>query len=78
MLSAFGVWPLLGNGLIWAVANVQHSQRFNRLPLIGPCVHTIRNQDLMVPFEGFEDGADGTFQMQRGRPWGGATSFFTG
>jgi hypothetical protein len=28
-------------------------------PLIGPCLHTIRNQDLMVPFAGFEDGLTG-------------------
>jgi len=39
-----------------AVARIQHSKQFNRSSLIGPCLHTIRTQDLMVPFEGFEVG----------------------
>jgi hypothetical protein len=41
------------------VADMQQSQRFSVCPLIGPCLHTIRNQDSMVPLEGFEDGLTG-------------------
>jgi hypothetical protein len=40
----------------WAVTDLQHSKSFDQWTLIGPCLHTIRNQDLMVPFEGFEVG----------------------
>jgi len=42
-----------------AVARLQHSKQFNQSPLIDPCLRTIGNQDLMVPFEGFEDGLTG-------------------
>jgi hypothetical protein len=38
------------------VTSLQHSEQFNRPPLVGPCLHTIRNQDLIVPFEGLRMG----------------------
>jgi hypothetical protein len=60
------------------VAALQHSEQFSPPSLIGPCTHTILNQDLIVPFEGFEDGLTGRFLMQRGRLWGEAASFFHG
>ena len=63
------------------VADPQHSRQFSRLPLIGPWLCTIRNHDLMVPFEGFEDGLTGRFLLlnaERGRLWGGAASLFRG
>jgi hypothetical protein len=34
-------------------------QSINQTLSIDPCMRTIRNQDLMVPFEGFEDGLTG-------------------
>jgi hypothetical protein len=43
------------------VADLQQSEQIDQPPLVGPCLHTIRNQDLMVPFEGSEAWADGTF-----------------
>ena len=51
------------------MAYLQHSKEFDRVPLIGPCLHTIHNQDLMVPLEGFEDGLTGppSSLMQRDR-----------
>jgi hypothetical protein len=49
--------------------------------LIGPCVHTIRNQDLTVPFEGFEGWAlTGRSFLNAERPSlgrGGLFSFHT-
>jgi hypothetical protein len=47
-------------------------------PLIGPCQHTIRNQGLIVPFEGFEHGLTGRSSLgTRGRLIGGeAASFY--
>ena len=68
-------------GVEGAVADMQQSQRFSVCPLIGPCLHTIRNQDLMVPFEGFEDGLAGHWKTPnlRGRFIGGwAASFYRG
>jgi hypothetical protein len=38
----------------WLICNSLNE--FSPLPLIGPCLHTIRNQDLMVPFEGLRMG----------------------
>ena len=38
------------------VTSLQHSDQFNRPPPVGPCLHTIRNQDLIVPFEGLRMG----------------------
>jgi len=52
------------------VAGRQHLEQFDQPPLIGPCMHTIRNEDLIVPFEGFEDGLTG---RQRGRALAGCT-----
>ena len=51
------------------MAYLQYSKQFDRVPLIGPCLHTIHNQDLMVPLEGFEDGLTGppSSLMQRDR-----------
>jgi hypothetical protein len=41
--------------------------------------HTIRNQDLMVPFEGIEDGLTGLYVLNAQRPsLGGGGLFFTG
>jgi len=58
------------------VADLQQVEQFGRRPEIGPCVHTIRNQDLMVPFEGFEDGLTGRFLPNaRGRLGEAASSF---
>ena len=60
------------------VAGRQHLEQFDQPPLIGPCMHTIRNEDLIVPFEGFEDGLTGRLAslMQRGRLWGETASLF--
>jgi hypothetical protein len=41
---------------ICVVADLQHVQQFKLPPLIAPCLDTIRNQDLMVPFEGLRIG----------------------
>jgi len=38
----------------WLICNSLNE--FSPLSLIGPCLHTIRNQDLMVPFEGLRMG----------------------
>ena len=61
---------------IYIVTGLQHSELFNQSLSIGPCQHTIRNQDLMVPLEGFEDGLTGrSFHIsERGRR--GAASFY--
>src|SRR5262249_28533261 len=48
----------------FAVADLQQSELFNQPLSISPCPHTIRNQDLMVPFEGCEGWADGTPQCR--------------
>ena len=58
------------------MADLQRSQQFSHPLLIGPCLHTIRNQDLMVPLEGFEDGLTGRFLPNaRGRLGEAASSF---
>ena len=47
------------------VTSLQHSEQFNRPLLVGPSLHTIRNQDLIVPFEGLRMGwRDASFLMQ--------------
>ena len=60
-----------------AVTGSAQFKNFSRTVSVGPCQHTIRNQDLIVPFEGFEDGLTG---RQRGRALAGCTpgaaSFF--
>jgi hypothetical protein len=62
----------------WLICNSLNE--FSPLPLIGPCVHTIRNQDLMVPFEGFEGWAlTGRSFLNAERPsLGRGGLFFTG
>jgi hypothetical protein len=50
------------------VANLQQFKNFNGLSLIGRCQHTIRSQDLMVPFEGFEDGLTGRLNAREVAP----------
>ena len=67
----------IGRLLICTLADLQHSEQLSHPPLIGPCAHTIPNQDFMVPFEGFDDGLTGrlTSLMQRGRLWGETASF---
>jgi hypothetical protein len=56
------------------VTSLQHSEQFNRPPLVGPCLHTIRNQDLIVPFA---DGLTGRFLPNaRGRLGGGGLFSF--
>jgi hypothetical protein len=58
------------------VTRLQHS---NRPPLVGPCLHTIRNQDLIVPFEGLRmGGRDASFLMQEAVSGEAASSPFTG
>ena len=53
-----------------AVTGSAQFKNFSRTVSVGPCQHTIRNQDLTVPFEGFEDGLTG---RQRGRALAGCT-----
>ena len=58
------------------MAALQQPQQLNQLPLIGPCQHTILNQDLMVPFEGFEDGLTGRSFLNVERPSLGRDGLF--
>src|SRR5690242_13011903 len=66
-------------GLRPMMSHLQHSEQFNRPPLVGPCLHTIRNQDLIVPFEGLRMGwRDASFLMQEAVSGEAASSPFTG
>src|SRR5215469_7774205 len=57
------------------MVDLQQFGQIDRSPLIGPCLHTIRSQDLMIPFEGSEDGLTGRSATKRGRLWGETASF---
>jgi len=61
----------------WLICNSLNE--FSPLSLIGPCLHTIRNQDLIVPFEGLRMGwRDASFLMQEAVSGEAASSPFTG